>query len=141
MEAIKKSGEGLVGLLLDKQSQSGNAIDAKTAAALSKETGVPTAQIYGVTTFYAMFSNQARGTNLIRMCKSAPCHVKGAKAVLRAFEEALGVACGGTTADGKFTLETCECLGICDISPAVMINDEVFGNLTPEGVPGILANY
>jgi NADH:ubiquinone oxidoreductase subunit E len=53
----------------------------------------------------------------------------------------LGLACGETTADGKFTLETCECLGICDISPAVMINDEVFGNLTPEGVPGLLAKY
>ena len=141
MEPIKKSKEGLVGLLLEAQAQSGNAIGAKTAAALSKETGVPTARIYGVTTFYAMFSNEKRGENLIRMCKSAPCHVKGAKAVLRAFEEALGVACGETTADGKFTLETCECLGICDISPAVMINGEVFGNLTPEGVRGLLANY
>ncbi|MCL2300263.1 MAG: NAD(P)H-dependent oxidoreductase subunit E [Firmicutes bacterium] len=141
MEPAKKSKEGLVGLLLDAQAQSGNAIGAETAAALSKETGVPTAKIYGVTTFYAMFSNETRGTNLIRMCKSAPCHVKGAKAVLRAFEEALGVACGGTTADGKFTLETCECLGICDISPAVMINGKVFGNLTPEGVPGLLAQY
>ena len=141
MEAEKISGEGLVGLLLETQAKSGNAIDAKTAAAVSKDTGASTAKIYGVTTFYAMFSNEARGTNLIRMCKSAPCHVKGAKAVLRAFEEALGVACGQTTADGKFTLETCECLGICDISPAVMINDKVFGNLTPESVPGLLANY
>ncbi|MDR2687499.1 MAG: NAD(P)H-dependent oxidoreductase subunit E [Oscillospiraceae bacterium] len=141
MEPTKKSEEGLVGYLLEKQAKSGNAIDAKTAAGVSKETGVPTAKIYGVTTFYAMFSNQARGANLIRMCKSAPCHIKGAKAVLRAFEEALGVACGETTADGKFTLETCECLGVCGVSPAVLINGEVFGNLTPEGVPGLLANY
>jgi len=141
MELINKSGEGLVGLLLESQAQSGNAIDAKTAAAVSKHTGVPTAHIYGVTTFYAMFSNRARGVNIIRMCKSAPCHVKGAKAVLRAFEDALEIACGGTTADGKFSLETCECLGICDISPAVMINGEVFGNLTPESVPGLLAKY
>jgi NADH-quinone oxidoreductase subunit E len=141
MEATRKSGEGLVGLLLDRQRASGNAIDAKTAAGVAKETGASTARVYGVTTFYAMFSNEARGEKLIRMCKSAPCHVKGAKAVLRAFEEALGVACGETTADGRFTLETCECLGICDVSPAVMINDEVFGNLTPEGVPGLLAKY
>jgi len=141
MEAVKNSGEGLVGLLLETQAQSGNAIGASTAAAVSKDTGVPTAKIYGVTTFYAMFSNEQRGENIIRMCKSAPCHVKGAKAVLRAFEEALGVACGETTADGKFTLETCECLGICDISPAVMINDKVFGNLTPEKVRGLLSNY
>jgi NADH-quinone oxidoreductase subunit E len=141
MESIRKNGEGLVGFLLEKQAESGNAIDAKTAAALSKETGVPTAKIYGVTTFYAMFSNEKRGKNIIRICKSAPCHVKGAKAVMQAFEEALGVGFGQTTPDGKFTLETCECLGICDVSPAVMINDKVFGKLTPESVRALLATY
>ena len=92
MELTKKAGEGLVGLLLETQANAGNAVNAQTAAAVSKQTGVPTAQIYGVTTFYAMFSGQARGKNIIRMCKSAPCHVKGAKQVLQAFEEALGVA-------------------------------------------------
>ena len=141
MEAIQKTGEGLVEFLLETQAKSGNAIDAETAAEVSKTTGVPAAKIYGVTTFYAMFSNEKRGENLIRMCKSAPCHVKGAKDVLRAFEDALGVACGQTTRDGKFTLETCECLGICDVSPAVMINGEVFGNLTPDKVRGLLSKY
>ena len=140
MESTNKEA-GLVGRLLETQANAGNAIDAKTAAEVSKQTGVPTAKIYGVTTFYAMFSNETRGKNIIRMCKSAPCHVKGAKAVLKAFEEALGVACGETTPDGKFTLETCECLGICDVSPAALINGEVFGDLTPEKVRGILSTY
>ena len=98
-------------------------------------------KIYGVSTFYAFFSQKARGIHIIRMCRSAPCHVKGAKAVITAFEEALGIKVGETTEDGLFTLEYCECLGMCDGSPNIMVDDDVITNVSPHQVPNILAKY
>ncbi|NMB10836.1 MAG: NAD(P)H-dependent oxidoreductase subunit E, partial [Firmicutes bacterium] len=76
-----------------------------------------------------------------RICESAPCHITGAQAVIRAFEQALGVKMGETTKDRKFTLEYTSCLGVCGVAPAVMINDQVYGNLTPAKVKEVLANY
>jgi NADH-quinone oxidoreductase subunit E len=95
---------------------------------------VPLSQIYDVETFYAFYSTKKRGKVLIQLCKSAPCHVKGALEVLEAFERDLGIKAGETTADGEFTLETCECIGACAVSPAALVDDTVHGNLSPESV-------
>jgi len=131
----------LIQVLREAQNVAGNAIARDVAAVIAKEMDLPLVKVYGVVTFYAMFSTEARGRYIIRMCKSAPCQVKGAEEVLKAFEKELKISCGETTADGKFSLETCECLGICDVSPAVMINEEIYGNLTPASVKGIIAKY
>jgi len=131
----------LIQVLADAQKVADNAIAKDVAAVIAREMGLSLVKVYGVTTFYAMFSTNARGKYVIRMCKSAPCKVKGAEEVLKAFEAELQIACGETTADAKFTLETCECLGICDISPAVMINEEIYGNLTPAKVKEVIAKY
>lgn len=131
----------LIQVLKDAQVVANNGIAADVAAVIAAEMGLPISKVYGVVTFYSMFSTQARGQYIIRMCKSAPCHVKGAKEVLKAMEEALGISVGETTPDGKFTLETCECLGICNVAPAIMINDDVHEKLTPETVKEVLAKY
>lgn len=131
----------LIHVLKEAQNVADNAIAKDVAAVIAKEMGLPLVKVYGVVSFYAMFSTECRGKYVIRMCKSAPCKVKGAGEVLKAFEKKLGISCGETTADCKFTLETCECLGICDISPAVMINDEIYGDLTPAKVKEIIAKY
>ena len=133
--------EKLIRVLREAQAVANNAVAKDVAQVVAAEMGLPLVKVYGVVTFYAMFSTEPRGKNVVRMCKSAPCHVKGAKEVLSAFESELGISCGETTADGKFTLETCECLGICDVSPAVMINDIVHGNLTPATVKNVIAGY
>lgn len=129
----------LIPVLHEVQKVAGNGIPKDVAVTVSREMRVPLSQIYGVETFYAFYSTEKRGKVLIRLCKSAPCHVKGAKDVLDAFEKALGVRAGETTPDGMFTLETCECIGVCDVSPAALIDDAVYGDLKPENVSELIS--
>lgn len=143
--AIARTWKGrkdmLIEVLLQAQKLADNAITKDVAEVIAKEMVIPLSAVSNAVSFYTMFSTEKRGKYIIRMCKSAPCHVKGAEAVIQAFEKALSISCGGTTSDGLFTLETCECIGVCDRAPAVMINDEVFGPLTPEEVINIIADY
>ncbi len=102
---------------------------------------VSQAKAYGVATFYSYFKVGKRGKNVIRMCESAPCHVAGAAIVLAALEKELGIKVGETTADGKFTLELTECVGQCQATPVVTINSKPYGDMTPEKVAAVLAEY
>jgi NADH:ubiquinone oxidoreductase subunit E len=102
---------------------------------------LPVSKVYGVATFYTLYSTVPKGEHIVRVCDSAPCHVKGAESVVKAIQDFLGVKPGETTADGRFTLEFSSCLGICGVAPAFMVDDTVYGNLTPERVPEILSSY
>ena len=139
--AYKGQKDQLMQVLLEAQKVAGNALPGDVAAVISKELGVPQNQIYGFITFYSMFSDKVRGKYVVRICRSTPCHVRGALDVVKAMEEALGIKMGETTQDGLFTLEYTECLGICDVAPAIMINDDVHGNLTPESVKDLIMKY
>ena len=99
---------------------------------------VPYSYVHGVATFYTMFSLTPRGRNIIRLCDSPPCHLMGSTSALDYLKQKLGVEVGQTTPDGAFTLELASCLGVCGVAPAVMINDEMFGKLTPERIDSIL---
>ncbi len=99
---------------------------------------VPYSYVHSVASFYTMFSLKPRGRNLIRLCDSPPCHLMGSQSLLDYLTSALGVKVGETTKDGVFTLELTSCLGACGVAPAMMLNDEMFGNLTPEKVDAIL---
>lgn len=103
--------------------------------------GVSESQAYGVATFYSYLSVEKRGKYIIRMCESAPCHVAGADAVLKALENQLGIKVGETTLDGKFTLELTECVGQCQATPVVTINSEPIFNVSAQQVPQILSAY
>ena len=94
--------------------------------------------MHGVATFYTMFSLTPRGRHIIRLCDSPPCHLMGSTSVLDYLEEEARHRSGGDDARRSFTLETAGCLGVCGVAPAIMINDEMFGKLTPERVDGIL---
>lgn len=102
---------------------------------------IPESKAYGVATFYSHFSVQKRGRYIVRMCESAPCHVAGAGEVLKALEQYLGIKIGETASDGKFTLELCECVGQCQATPVITINDDVELNVSPERIPEILKKY
>ncbi len=99
---------------------------------------LPLSQVAGVASFYSFFNHQPYGKCIIRMCKSAPCHVNGAQETLKAFERELGIEVGGTTPDGKYSLLLCDCLGVCDKSPAVLVGDRVYGPVTADEVPAFL---
>ena len=102
---------------------------------------IPLSKVAGTRDFYPHLSGPQCGTYVIRLCGSAPCGLNGAKATLKALEETLGIKVGETTPDGKFTLQTNDCLGICDKAPAVMVNNEIYGPVHSEEVPGFLAGF
>lgn len=98
----------------------------------------PYSYVHGVATFYTMFSLKPRGQYIIRLCDSPPCHLMGSASLLDYLKKKLNIEINETTTDSFFTLELSSCLGICGVAPAMMINDEMFGNLTPEKVDAIL---
>lgn len=108
---------------------------------ISDETGIPLEKIYGVSTFYSQFSLQPKGQYRISVCLGTACYVKGSGEILKKLEELLGITNGECTPDGKFSLDSCRCVGACGLAPVMMINDEVYGRLTPDEIPDILAKY
>lgn len=142
-EIAAKSGrreDALLSILHELQAEL-NYLPEEALREVALALDIPLARVYGFVTFYSMYSVKPRGKYIIRICESAPCHVRGAKAVIAAMEETLGIKVGETTKDGLFTLEFTSCLGVCGVAPAVMINDTVHGNLTPEAVKELLAAY
>ena len=108
---------------------------------IAEKLGVPTTDVYGVSTFYAQFSLQPKGEYVVSVCQGTACYVKGAAAVLDEVKKILGIGVGETTADGKFTIQDTRCLGCCGLAPVMTINGKVYGKLTPQDIPGILAEY
>jgi NADH-quinone oxidoreductase subunit E len=115
-------------------------ISEEAVQAISEYLNIPANHIYGVLTFYSMYSTKPRGKNIIRLCESPPCYIKGSENVLRKLKTLLGVNTGETTKDGLFTLELCACLGVCGNAPVMMINEDVYGDLSEEKVEEIIEN-
>ena len=103
--------------------------------------GLSIGQVHGVVTFYHLFRTRPAGRHTIRLCLGTACHVLGADKILKALEERLHVPVGGTTDDGLFTLDVVRCLGTCSLAPVMMVDDDVYGRLTPESVFEILETY
>jgi NADH:ubiquinone oxidoreductase subunit E len=97
--------------------------------------------LYAIASFYQMFSLQPTGKHVIRFCESTPCHVVGGRQVIEALSERLGIQPGETTPDQKWTLLTTSCLGVCAVGPVFLVDDDIYGNVTPERIPAILARY
>lgn len=113
-------------------------ISEEAVQVVAEYLNIPTNHIYGVLTFYTMYSTKPRGKNIIRLCESPPCYIKGSTNILRKLKMLLGVNTGETTKDGMFTLELCACLGVCGNAPVMMINEDVYGDLTEEKVEEII---
>ena len=103
--------------------------------------GVPLEKVYGISTFYAQFALSPKGEYNISVCLGTACYVKGSNNVLQRMSDALGIGPGECTDDGVFSLEACRCIGACGLAPVLMVNDDVYGKLTPDDVDGILAKY
>ena len=108
---------------------------------IAEGMNIPLAEVYGVVTFYAQFSLKPKGEYKISICLGTAYYVKGADLVLDKFKEQLNIEVGDCTADGKFSLDACRCIGACGLAPVLTINSDVYGRLVPEDVPGILAKY
>ena len=130
----------LMMILSDIQNEYGY-IPLEVQQIVSKRTGISVAEIYGVVTFYSFFSLQPKGKYVIGCCLGTACYVKGAQQIIDKFSELLGIAPGGTTEDGMFTLDALRCIGACGIAPAVTINGKVYPKLTVDAIPKIVEEY
>jgi len=108
---------------------------------VAEALGVPVSEVYGVATFYSLFSLKPRGQYKIGVCLGTACYVRGAAQVLAELEKQLGVKVNDTTSDGKFTLEVTRCIGACGLAPVITINEDVYGRLQVEKVGEVLAKY
>jgi NADH:ubiquinone oxidoreductase subunit E len=108
---------------------------------VSRLLHMPDSQLFAVASFYRMLSTQPRGKHVIQFCESAPCHVMGGREVWQALQVALELEPGETSTDGKWTLLTVSCPGLCGVAPVMVIDEDVYGNVVPERVPEILARY
>lgn len=102
---------------------------------------VPLEKVYGVATFYAQFALSPKGEYDISVCLGTACYVKGAGNVFEKLKELLGIDADECTADGKYSLSACRCIGACGLAPVLTVNSDVYGNLTADDVPGILEKY
>lgn len=102
---------------------------------------VPLEKVYGVSTFYAQFALSPKGEYNISVCLGTACYVKGAQSIIDKVTEILGIEAGECSDDGKFSLEACRCIGACGLAPVMSVNDEVYGKLTADQIPAILAKY
>jgi NADH-quinone oxidoreductase subunit E len=107
----------------------------------SEVTGIPTAEIYGVITFYKQFRLKPLGRHIVRLCKGTACHVVGAETIGQVVADELRVAPDETTDDGLFTYIVVACLGCCSLAPAMMIDDQTHGRLTPQKVRKLIRQY
>lgn len=98
-------------------------------------------EVYGVATFYSQFALEPKGKHVISVCMGTACYVKGSQAVLDKLSETLDIPVGKTSADRNFTLQATRCLGACGLAPVLTVNEDVFGRVTPEQIPNIIAKY
>ena len=136
-----KDEKGALMPILQKAQEIYGYLPIEVQKIISNETGIPLEKIYGVSTFYAQFALQPKGRYQISVCLGTACYVKGSGEIFKKLEEILGITNGQCTPDGKFSLDSCRCVGACGLAPVMMINDEVYGRLTPDQIPGILAKY
>lgn len=133
--------EGALIPVLHQVQEAHGYLPEEIQAYIAEKLNVTLSEVYGVVSFYALFSTEPKGRNKVSICLGTACYVKGAGQVLAEFEKELGIKVGQTTEDGDFTLEGCRCLGACGLAPVLTVNGNVHGRLTPADVPAIIKKY
>ncbi len=116
-------------------------LDRQAIEVVAHTMQIPTSHIWGVATFYHYFKLKKPGKHIISVCLGTACYIKGADEILAKLKEELKIDVGDTTEDGLFSLQEARCLGACSLAPVIMIDDKVYGNLTPQGVVQIIKEY
>ena len=137
IEKYSNPEESLIAVLQDVQNDMGY-ISREAVECITELTGIPSSRIMGVASFYAGFRLKPVGKYRIMVCMGTACHVNGAERIGDTVGRVLGIDAGDVTEDGLFSWEEVACLGCCSISPAMMINDTAYGNLTPDKVKSII---
>jgi NADH-quinone oxidoreductase E subunit len=127
----------LIAVLHKAQSLNGY-VDEKSMDVIAYEMKIPTARIYGVATFYHYFNLKPVGKNIISVCMGTACFVKGAEQILDKIQGELNLSIGETTKDDLFTLQEARCLGACGQAPVLMLNNKIYGKMTPKKILDII---
>ena len=127
--------------ILQKAQEIYGYLPIEVQSIIAEGLDIPLEEVYGVVTFYSQFTLYPKGQYKISVCLGTACYVKGSGDVYDRLQQKLGIKGGECTPDGKFSLDACRCVGACGLAPVMMINDEVYGRLTPDDIPGILAKY
>ena len=109
--------------------------------AVAEFLGLPEMAVRSTATFYSMYRHREAGRNVIRLCTNVSCMVLGASTLKEVLESAYGLTPGGTSPDGRFSLEVADCIGACGKGPAMLVNDDLHTGLDPKNILGILENY
>ncbi len=133
---------GVLYLLHLAQKQNGNFLTLAAMNKVAKILEMPPLGVYEVASFYAMFNREKIGKIHLQICGTTPCQVCGAREIIKACEDHLGIKLGETTKDGMFTLEEVECLGACVNAPMMQVNNEkYYEDLTPEMMPEMIEKF
>lgn len=108
---------------------------------VSKGLDISVAEVYGVVSFYSFFSLEPRGDCVISVCLGTACYVKGSQSILGKVESEIGIKSGECSKDQKYSINACRCIGACGLAPVIMVNEDVYGRLTADEIPAILAKY
>jgi NADH:ubiquinone oxidoreductase subunit E len=130
----------LLGMIKEEQEKGGH-VSEGAMAGIAQTLQLPIGDVYGVTTFYSFLSTKPLGWHVIRICKSVPCFLQDGEMMAAAIEKELDISPGESTSDGRFTFELTNCIGACDQAPAMLVDDEVYGDLTPEKIGEILKSF
>ena len=130
----------LIQVMLEIQEEH-NWLPKEALERVADKLSVPMTRVMHIATFYKAFSLEPRGRHIVQVCMGTACHVRGAQRILDELERRLGVAAGATTKDGRFTLETVNCLGACALGPIVAVDGEFHGSMTAAGVPRLIERY
>lgn len=134
-----KSKSAVVPALYVAQQDNGGWLPREAMTDVAEVLEIPASHVYGVASFYSMFYRTPVGKNVIQICGTSPCCLRGAEAMIKTLEDKLGIATGETTEDGEFTLMEVECLAACDKAPMAQINEDYYENLDDAKVDEILA--
>ena len=135
-----KGREDLISILNEIQERYGYVSEGHMSK-IAKGLDISMGEVVEVATFYSFLSTEPIGKNIIRICKSTPCYIKDCIKMVEELEKELGIKVGETTSDRKFTLQLVNCIGACDMAPAMMINHTLYGNLTPKRIKKILSEF
>ncbi len=127
--------------ILQAVIQSERYLSEDAMVAIAKELDISTADVYGTASFYTFMDTKPRGKNIVRVCKTITCHMKGKDAIIATLEELLKIKLGETTSDSRFSLLQANCLGWCHKGPVMLINDEVYPEITPQSAVDIIQEY
>ena len=139
--AAMKEAPGPLMPIMQKAQELFGCLSFEVQEIIANEMNIPMSDIYGVATFYAQFNLEPKGRHIIGVCLGTACYVKNSQHILEALEKTLGISEGKTTEDGMFSLDATRCLGCCGLAPVMMIDDRVYGRLTPDDIPGIIENF